>query len=157
MPSLEEMRALGQEIVASKRSRKEAVASLKDETHALMNELAEGSKARQMGVRIQLTGSHKDHQAMGKEVRAELAEARSQLKSDSAALMADLAKTTKARKQDVRSQLRGYGTEMKGVRAEFVAARTGWQEGLGAAPSRPKPTPSAPPKARSKSRRPPSR
>lgn len=172
MPSLEEMRGLGQEIVASHRSRKGAIVSLKGETRkqlagyrsehramgkevraelakakaqlkaetkALVKELAEGSKARRMGLRIQLTGFHKDHQAMGEEVRA------------------DLAKTTKARRQDVRSQLRGYGTEMKGVRAEFVAARTGWQEGLGAAPSERKPRPSAPPKARSKSRRPPSR
>jgi len=163
MPSLEEMRGLGQEIVASHRSRKGAIVSLKGETrnqlagyrsehramgkevraelakakaqleaetNALMKELAEGSKARQMGLRIQLTGFHKDHQAMGEEVRADLAKAKARLKAETGALMREL-------------------------NAEMEGARTGWQEGLGAAPSRPKPRPSAPPKARSKSRRPP--
>jgi len=150
MPSLEEMRALGQEIVASKRSRKEAVASLKDETHALMNELGEGSKSRQMGVRIQLTGFRKDHRAMGKEVRAELAKAKAQLKAETKAVMKEVAKANAQLKAETGALVRELNAEMEG-------ARTGWQEGLGAAPSKPKPTPSEAPKARSKSRRPPSR
>ena len=174
MPSLEEMRGLGQEIVASHRSRKGAIVSLKGETrnqlagyrsehramgkevraelakakaqleaetNALMKELAEGSKARQMGLRIQLTGFHKDHQAMAKELHP-------RLKADNAALMKELGEVDAARQAEVNGQLREYQVEMQ-------AARTGWQEGLGAAPSRPKPRPSAPPKARSKSRRPP--
>jgi len=95
-----------------------------------MKELAEGSKARRMGVRIQLTGFHNDHQAMGEEVRAELAKANAQLKAETGALMREL-------------------------NAEMEGARTGWQEGLGAAPSKPKPTPSEAPKPRPKSRRPP--
>lgn len=143
MPSLQEMRALGQEIVASHRSRKGAIASLKGETKALMKELAEGSKARHTGVRIQRTGFRKDHQAMAKELHA-------RLEADNAALMKELDEGDAARQAEVKSQLAGYRAEMK-------ATRTGWQEGLGAAPSRPKPTPLEAPKARPKSRRPPSR
>jgi len=148
MPSLEEMRALGQEIVASHRSRKGAIASLKGETRALMKELAEGSKARHMGVRIQLTGFHKDHQAMGKEVRAELAKAQAQLKAETKALMKEVAKANAQLKAETGALVRELNAEMEG-------ARTGWQEGLGVAPSRPKPTPSEAPKPRPKSRRPP--
>lgn len=136
MLSAEEMRGLAQEIVASKRGRKEAIASMQAgvksqlvgyrSEHQTMaeevrKELTEDAKARQMGMRIQLTGFRNDHQAMAEEMRAELA------------------KVTKALKKDVRSQLRGYGAEMKEVRAELVAARRAWQQGLKGAPPKPKP------------------
>lgn len=145
MPSPEEMRGLAQEIASSKHGRKEAVASLKREVKSqlagyasdhqtmaeeIRKELAEDSKSRRMGMRIQLAGFRNDHQAMAGEMRTELA------------------KATKALQKDVRSQLRGYGMEMKEMRAELVAARRAWQQGLKAAPPKPKrkPKPRARPK-----------
>jgi len=127
MPSPEEMRELAQGIVASHRSRKQAIGSLKRETRGLMKELAHDSKARRMGVRIQLTGFRNDHQAMGQEVRAELAQAKAQLKSDTAAHMKEVADTTKARKAEVKSQLSDYDSDHQAmgqeVRAELAKVR----------------------------------
>ena len=66
-----------------------------------------------------------------------MAQAKAQLKADTAALMKEVAKTTKARKKEVKSQMRGHGAEMKAV-------RTAWQQGLRTAPPKP-PVKVAPP------------
>ena len=149
MPSAEEMRELAEEIVASKRSRKEEVESLNDETRALMDELAEGDKSRQMGVKIQLTGYRNDHQAMAKELHASL-------EADNAALMEELGETTKARKAEVSGLMEELAevdaarqaevkSQLSGYRAEMEATRTAWQEGLRAAPPPKPPVKVAPP------------
>ncbi len=162
----EEMQELAEGIVASKRSRIEGIANLKNETQnqlagyksdrqAMAQELHAGLEADKAALMADTATLMKElgelDAARQAEVRVELAEARSQLKSDTAALMKGLGRGTKARRKEVkaelaeaRSQLKSeIGALMRELKAEMKAARRAWQQGLRAALRESKPRPPA--------------
>ena len=130
MPTAGEMRALGEEIVASQRARTAAVIGFKADTGAFMDELAAGTTARKSETAATLGEYDAAHQAMARETRERLAQDRAAMKTDTAAFVDELAAGTAARKADVTSQLAEYATEM-------TEARAAWREHLGAPPPPP--------------------
>lgn len=99
MPTREEMRSLGQEIIGSYEARVVGIATLREEV-----------ASQRQAAQAQLHELHRAHQAMARKLRA------------------DLAKSVAHLKRDVGTMLKRFDAELKKVRADLAGGRDEWRK-----------------------------